>query len=273
MQGRSCCRTAVRLALLLDRLDELAVLELDAVHRHVDLRHVDLVVLAVAQVVVERLERAVVADVAEEAAERPVVVERQRQRQHRARRRLRDDAHVHRDVELRMDRALHRVAVGDVLAGLVLEQVDGVGGVVPEQMVGPAPRIARRVDVLPPEEIGLHVHLLDLQLAGLDLLVDVLVARVEAPHVAAHGGDAGLLGDLRQVLGILDAVGDRDFDQHVLAGAHHLLALAEVHLGRRGQDHRVGALDAFAQFAGVMRDAVFLGDLRRSSPDCRRPAR
>ena len=161
-----------------------------------------------------------------------------------------------------MDRALHRVAVGDVLAGLILEQVDGVGGVVPQQMIGPAPRVAGGVDVLPPEEIGLHVHLLDLQLAGLDLLVDVLVARVEAPHVAAHRGDAGFLGDLHQVLGVLDAVGDRDFDQHVLAGAHHLLALAEVHLGRRGQDHGVGALDALGEFAGVMRDAVFLGDGR-----------
>ena len=63
------------------------------------------------------------------------------------------------------------------------------------------------------------------------------------------------------VLGVLDAVGDRDLDQHVLAGAHHLLALAEVHLGRRGEDHRVGALDAFGEIAGVMRDAVFLGDL------------
>jgi hypothetical protein len=89
--------------------------------------------------------------------------------------------------------------------------------------------------------------------------LDVLVARVEAPHVAAHGGDAGFLGDLRQVLGVLDRVGHRDFDQHVLAGAHHLLALAEVHLGWRGQDHRVGALDAPGQIAGVMRMA-FLGD-------------
>ena len=53
-----------------------------------------------------------------------------------------------------------------------------------------------------------------------------------------------------------------NFDQHVLAGAHHLLALAEMHLGRRGEDHRVGALDAFGKLAGVMRDAVFLRDLR-----------
>ena len=87
------------------------------------------------------------------------------------------------------------------------------------------------------------------------------MAGIEAPHVAAHGDDAGLLGDLHQRLGVLDAVGDRDLDQHMLAGAHHLLALAEMHLGRRGEDHRVGALDAFGEFAGVMRDAVFLGDL------------
>src|SRR5580704_12687879 len=49
----------------------------------------------------------------------------------------------------------------------------------------------------------------------------------------------------------------------MLAGAHHLLALAEVHLGGRGQDHRVGALDPFGQFAGVMGNAVFLRHLRR----------
>src|SRR6516164_6514848 len=48
----------------------------------------------------------------------------------------------------------------------------------------------------------------------------------------------------------------------MFTGAHDLLALAEMHLGRRGEDHGVGALDAFGQFAGVMRNAVFLGDLR-----------
>src|SRR5262249_51754177 len=81
-----------RLALLLDRRDELAVLELDAVPGGVDLGDVDSIVLAVAQVVVEGLVGAVVADVAEERAERPVVVERERKRQDRARGHLRDDA-------------------------------------------------------------------------------------------------------------------------------------------------------------------------------------
>ena len=71
------------------------------------------------------------------------------------------------------------------------------------------------------------------------------------------------LRDTHQLLGILDAVGHRDLDQHVLAGAHHLLALPEVQLGRRGQDHGIGAFDALGEIAGIVWDAVFLRDLRR----------
>ena len=62
-EGTVCSRW---LALVLNGVDQLAVLQLDAVHRHVDLRHVDLVILAVAEIVVERLVGAVVADVAED---------------------------------------------------------------------------------------------------------------------------------------------------------------------------------------------------------------
>ena len=45
--GQKLLQAAVRLALFLDRRDEFAVLKLDAVHRNIDLRDVDLVVLAV----------------------------------------------------------------------------------------------------------------------------------------------------------------------------------------------------------------------------------
>src|SRR5690606_7686265 len=92
----------VRLALLLDRGDELAVLQLDAVHRHGDAGQIDLLVIAVEEVVIARDVRAVVADIAEERALRPFVVERQRERADRAGRRRHADAHVHRDAELRM---------------------------------------------------------------------------------------------------------------------------------------------------------------------------
>ena len=156
---------------------------------------------------------------------------------------------------------LHRITIGNHLASLILEQVDRVRGMMPEQMIGPAARLAGRIRVGATEEVGLHVHLQNLELALLHPLVNPLVARVEPPHVSRHAVDAGLLGDLSQLLGVRDAVGDRDFDQHVFAGAHHLFALAKVHLRRRGEDHGVSAFDAFGQIAGEVRDAVFLGDL------------
>src|SRR5574337_2099275 len=56
----------VGLAALADRGEEFAVLQLDAVHRHRDLRDVDLLVLAGEEVVVARDVGAGVADVAEE---------------------------------------------------------------------------------------------------------------------------------------------------------------------------------------------------------------
>jgi len=72
------------------------------------------------------------------------------------------------------------------------EQVHRVRGVVPQQVVGPAARLAQRVDVGAAEEVGLHIHLLDVELARRDLLVHLLVAGVEAAGVAAHGHQAGL---------------------------------------------------------------------------------
>ena len=92
-----------------------------------------------------------------------------------------------------MRRPLQRIGGDDRAPGLVGEQVDGVRGVVPEQVVGPDARLAERVDVGAAEEVRLHVHLLDRELAGLDPLVHPLVARVEAARVADHADEAGLL--------------------------------------------------------------------------------
>jgi hypothetical protein len=129
-------------------------------------------------------------------------------------------------------------------------------------VIGPAAGIARRVDVPAPEEIGLHVHLLDFQLASRDTLVHPLMARIEAPDVATHGDHARLPRNAHQRFRIRDAVGDGNFDQHVLARADDLLALPKMHFRRRREDHRVRALDAFREVAGVMRDVVFLRNLR-----------
>src|SRR5580692_1346568 len=107
----------VRLAALADRRDELAVLKLDAVCRYVDLGHVDRLLAPGHQVVVAGDVGAVVADVAEEAAERPVVVEAQRQRADLRARRAELDRHVHRDAELGVDRPLHGVRDPHLLTG------------------------------------------------------------------------------------------------------------------------------------------------------------
>src|SRR5690606_35597739 len=75
---------AVRLAPFADRRDELAVLQLDAVVRNSDAGKVDRLFLAGDEVVVAGDVGRRVADVAEEGAERPVVVEAERQRADRA---------------------------------------------------------------------------------------------------------------------------------------------------------------------------------------------
>ena len=74
-----------------------------------------------------------------------------------------------------MVRPLHAVDRHHFFAGLVLEQIDGMRRVMPEQVIGPGPRLAQRVQVRAPEEKSLHVHLLDRQLARLDPVVHPLV--------------------------------------------------------------------------------------------------
>src|SRR5208337_2854178 len=101
---------SVGFAALADCCKELAVLQLDAVHRYVDLADVDLLVLAGIEIVVAGDVGRHVADVAEERAKRAVVIERQRQRTDRAILRLELDAHVHRDAERGTDRALKQRA-------------------------------------------------------------------------------------------------------------------------------------------------------------------
>src|SRR5499427_4164653 len=250
--GEAC----IRLSFFLYGGDEFAILQFDAVHRHIDLGEIDLVLLPVEQIVVIRIEGAIVADVAEECTDRAVIIERQRQRQDRTRR------HLHGDFELWMARPLHRKTLRNGLTGLVLEQVYRMGRMMPQQMVGPAAWLAGGVRVGTAEEIGLHVHLLELEFTVLDPLVHPLVTWIETAHMPAHGHDIRFLLDFDERFGVQHAVGDRNFDQHVLAGAHHLFALAAMHLGRRGENDGISASDAFTKIATPMRNAVFLCDFR-----------
>jgi hypothetical protein len=157
-----------------------------------------------------------------------------------------------------MDRPFDGIGLDDP-ARLIGKQVDRVGRVVPEQVVGPRARLALGVDVPAAEEVGLHIHLLDGEFAGPDPVVHVLVRGIEAAGVAHHAHQPGflLLGDHRLRVG--PAVGQRDFDLDVLARLHAGDGLRGVHLGRRAQDHRVdiGPRQRFAQIGARMARAIF----------------
>jgi hypothetical protein len=124
-----------------------------------------------------------------------------------------------------MDRPFDGIGLDDP-ARLIGKQVDRVGRVVPEQVVGPRARLALGVDVPAAEEVGLHIHLLDGEFAGPDPVVHVLVRGIEAAGVAHHAHQPGflLLGDHRLRVG--PAVGQRDFDLTCLPASMQAMACA-----------------------------------------------
>ena len=133
-----------------------------------------------------------------------------------------------------MLRPLEREDIGRRLTGLILEQVHRVTGVVPEQVIGPAARLALEIDVFAAKEIGLHDELLQFELARNDFVVHPLVRWIEPPRMAGHGDQTGLLLHGIDLLRIGQRVGDRNLDLDVLAGPHDLDGLGGMHLCRRG---------------------------------------
>ena len=138
-----------------------------------------------------------------------------------------------------MDRPLHRVGLLYPAASLVGEQVHGMGRVVPQEVIGPASRLAGRVHVGAPEEERLDNQVLDIQIAGEDFPPDVLVAGIEAPGVAAHRDKARVPLHLDHGLGIAQAVGDWDFHFDVLARLQARDCLRGMQLRRRREDDGV----------------------------------
>src|SRR5205807_6551366 len=129
--GQDLGDTGVRFPMLVYSPEELPILQLDSVHRHVYVRNVDLLFLAIDQVVVAGDVRAVVADVSKEGPQGALVVEGQGKRTDRPACALELDRHVHGNAEGRVHWTLHRVGDLHRRAGLVGEQVDRVGRMVP----------------------------------------------------------------------------------------------------------------------------------------------
>src|SRR3546814_5769037 len=110
-------------------------------------------------------------------------------------------------------------------------------------MIGPASRLALGVHVLAAEEVCLDIHRLDIELTRVDLLLYILVARVEAAGVADHAGEAGFLGLGLNRKRVSPAIGQRDLDLHMLACVHAGDGLLGMHLRRGTQDHGIDVVE------------------------------
>src|SRR4051812_13627184 len=96
-----------------------------------------------------------------------------------------------------MNRALHRVNFGSDLSGLMLELVDGVTCVVPEEVICPTSGFAFRIDVGSAKEERLDHKVLKGEFSFLDSIVYPLMAGVESTRMAAHRGETGFLCDFQ----------------------------------------------------------------------------
>jgi len=150
---------------------------------------------------------------------------------------------------------LHGVGLHHRAARLVGKQVNGVGGVMPQQVVGPAAGLAQSVDVAAPKEEGLHIHVLHVELACHHFVVYPLVAGVKAARVPAPDYQASLRLQCHYGLGIRQAVCHRNFCLHMLARFHACNGLRGVHLRRRAQNHRINVGQGQALEARVPRAA------------------
>ena len=137
-----------------------------------------------------------------------------------------------------VDRPLHGVGAHDFRTRLVAEQVHGVRGVMPQQVIGPGTRLTQRIHVGAPEEIRLHVHLLDRDLAGDDAAMNPLVRGIEAARVADHAHEPRALREVGHGLRIRERVRQRNLHLHVFARVQALQRLRRMQLRRRAREWR-----------------------------------
>ena len=159
-----------------------------------------------------------------------------------------------------MDRTLQSEGFGRDLAGLVLEKVHGVAGMVPEEVVRPAAGLAESVHVGSAEEVGLYIQLLQLQLPGLKPAVQQLVTGIEAASVPTHGDEAGFpLGGYYQ-FGVRQGICDGDFHHDMFTRTHHLNGLSGMDRRWRCQDDgfNVGPRQALFQTNRPVPNTKFL---------------
>ena len=170
------------------------------------------------------------------------------------------NAHVHGNAQRRVNGPLNCIGFDDGTTRLVCKQVNGVGRMVPQQMIGPAASLAQGIHVGATEEVSLNIHLLNVELACFDFLMDPLVAGIETTGVTAHGHLTRFLGKAHHFFGIFPAVCQWNFYLNVLTRFQACNRLRRMHLCGGAQNDSVYFWQgqAVRQVGGDVLDAIFV---------------
>ena len=101
-----------------------------------------------------------------------------------------------------MHRSLYRIGPDHSLSGLVLEEINCMGRVVPKQVICPSSWFSSRVDIFASKKISLRIQLLDLQLTSLNFFIDPLMRGIEAAGMAHHADQTCFLLQIHNILSI-----------------------------------------------------------------------
>ncbi len=119
-----------------------------------------------------------------------------------------------------------------LFTSLILEQVNSVGCMVPQKMVGPGPGFTFGVDIFTTEKIGLNIHLLNGNFTDCYLFMHPLMGGIEAAGMSDHADKSRFLLYLVNSLGFFPVVGKGDFHLHMFTGFHALNSLRRMQLSR-----------------------------------------
>ena len=189
--GQHIGHTRDGLAPFTDGSKELSVLKFNTVQAHRHFRDIDLLLFAVVQIIVLGQIGARVPNVTKPGTQGAIVVKRQRQCANGTIGCFELNAHVHGNTQGGVDWALHSMGFDHWAATLISEQINRMCRMVPQQVIGPTSGLAQGVHVGAAKKVSLHIHLLNVELTGLDLLVNPLVRRVKATGVTGHGDQTG----------------------------------------------------------------------------------
>ena len=135
-----------------------------------------------------------------------------------------------------MNRSLYSVGLHNGATGLIGEQIDCVGRMVLQQVIRPTTRLPQGVHVGASKKVGLHIHLLNVELLCFDLMVNPLMAGIETTCVTTHGHFASFFGNANHFFSILPTGGKGNFDLNVFTRFQSSDGLRRMHLGGRAQN-------------------------------------